>query len=104
MAARQFSADRDTLATRHEFWRRENARIALVSSQLPHGLLAAIGHVHHVDLGHHPEQLAAEMGQVSGAGRGQVDLAGVGLGIVDELADGFGGEERIDQQDEGVAG
>src|ERR1700731_4446474 len=37
MAARQFSADRDSLATRHELWRTENARIALVSSQLPHG-------------------------------------------------------------------
>src|SRR4249919_2140334 len=37
MAAPQFSADRDTLATRHELWRKENAGIALVSSQLPHG-------------------------------------------------------------------
>ena len=56
-----------------------------------------------VDAGHHPEQLAAEMGQVSGPARGQVDLAGIGLGIGDELGNGLGRERRIDQQDEGIA-
>ena len=64
---------------------------------------AAIGHVHHVDAGHHPEQYAGEMGQVSGPARGQVDLAGIGLGIGDELGDGLGRKRRIDHQDESIA-
>ena len=63
---------------------------------------ASIGHVYHLDAGHHPEQLTRKMGQVSGSVRGQVDLAGVGLGMGDELGNGFGRERRIDQQDEGI--
>jgi hypothetical protein len=40
--------------------------------------------------GHHPEQLAAEMGQVSGPARNLVDLARIRLGMGDELGDGLG--------------
>ena len=61
MAARQFSADRDTMATPHELWRKENARIALVLANFHTVLLAAIGHVHHVGAGHHLEELARDM-------------------------------------------
>jgi hypothetical protein len=46
--------------------------------------------VHHFYAGHHPEQLAAEMGQVSGPARNLVDLARIRLGMGDELGDGLG--------------
>jgi hypothetical protein len=63
---------------------------------------APIGYVHHFYAGHHPEQLAAEMGQVSGPARNLVDLARIRLGMGDELGDGLGRDRRIDEQDEGV--
>ena len=56
----------------------------------------------HLDAGHHPEQLAAEMAQVSGPARTQVYLTGIGFGIGDELGDGLGCERRIGQQDERI--
>ena len=51
---------------------------------------AAIGHVHHVDAGHHLEQLAGDMDAAAVAGRRHVDLARIGLGIGDELGNGLG--------------
>ena len=53
---------------------------------------APIGHMDHFDPGHHPEQLAAEMAQVSSPARTQVYPAGIGFGIGDELGDCFGRE------------
>ena len=46
---------------------------------------AAIGHVQHLDAGHALEQLAGEMDRGAVAGRGEGDLARVGLGVGDEL-------------------
>ena len=62
-----------------------------------------IRNVHNFDAGHHSEQLAGKVGQVSSAVRSYVDLAGIGLCVGDELSDGFSGERRIDQQDEEIA-
>jgi hypothetical protein len=45
---------------------------------------AAIGHVHHIDAGHHFEQLAGHMWRAPGAGRRHMILRG-SLGIGDEL-------------------
>jgi len=42
------------------------------------------------------------MRQVSSSARGQVDLAGIGLGVGDELGDRLGRERRVRQQDEGI--
>src|SRR5262245_20122845 len=41
--------------------------------------------MYHVDPGHHLEQLTSRMGRGSIAGRRHVDLAGIGLGVGDEL-------------------
>ena len=46
---------------------------------------AAIGDVRHVDVGHHLEQLAGQMGRISGAGRRHADLARIGLGVGNEF-------------------
>ena len=54
------------------------------------GAAAAIGHVNHVDAGHHLEQLARHVRWRAGAGRGHADLARIGLGVGDELGDRFG--------------
>ena len=54
------------------------------------GRAAAIGHVNHVDAGHHLEQLAGHMGRGPDAGRRHVDLARIGLGIGDELGNRLG--------------
>ena len=40
---------------------------------------ASIGHVHRLDAGHHPEQFAGEMAQVSGAARARLILPGLAL-------------------------
>jgi hypothetical protein len=47
--------------------------------------LAAIRHVRHADARHHIEQLAADMAGRADAAGAHMDLAGIGLGIVDEL-------------------
>src|SRR5215813_1189013 len=47
--------------------------------------IAAIGHVHEVDAGHHLEQFTGNMVSGTNAGRRHVDPAGIGLGIDDEL-------------------
>jgi len=52
---------------------------------------AAIGHVHQVDAGHHPEQLAGYMASTPNAGGSHVDLAGIGLGESNEFRNGLDG-------------
>jgi hypothetical protein len=42
---------------------------------------AAIRHMHHVDSGHHLEQLARNVVANAGAGRRHVEFTGIGLGI-----------------------
>jgi hypothetical protein len=42
------------------------------------------------------------MAQISGPARSEINLAGIGLRIGDELGDGCGRERRIDHQDEGI--
>src|SRR5262245_35466068 len=44
-----------------------------------------IGHVGHIDAGHHLEQFAGHMGRCSGSSRRHVDLAWIGFGVSDEL-------------------
>src|SRR5215813_5292867 len=51
---------------------------------------AAIRHVHYVDARHHLEQFARQMRCGSGAAGGHVHLAGIRLGIRDELRNRFG--------------
>jgi hypothetical protein len=54
------------------------------------GRAAAIGHMQHVDAGHHFEEFARDMRQGSGAGRCHRYLAWVVLGISNELRKCFG--------------
>ena len=61
-----------------------------------------IGNMDHVDAGHHPEQFAAEMAQISGPARPHVDLARIRLGVSDELRDRLGRNDGLTQQDEGI--
>ena len=49
------------------------------------GRRAAIGHVRQLDAGHALEQFAGEVRRGADAGRGIGHLAGIGLGVVDEL-------------------
>ena len=58
--------------------------------------IAAIMHRDHVDAGHRLEQLAVEVRRASRTGRPHVDLAGIGLGIGDELGNGFRRKRGID--------
>jgi hypothetical protein len=51
---------------------------------------ATIRHVNQVDPGHHLEKLASNMAGSSDAGRSQIDLARVRLGIGSELGNCFG--------------
>ena len=51
---------------------------------------AAIGHVLDVGLGEDLEQFAGEMMRGAGAGRAVIQLAGIGLQIVDELLERLG--------------
>ena len=67
------------------------------------GRHAAIGHVLHVDAGHHLEQLARHMGPGSAASRGHVDLARISFGVGDELGNGLGRNRWIHHHDTGLA-
>ena len=64
----------------------------------------AIRHVNHVHAAHQLEELAGHMGRRPDASRGHVELARVGLGIVDELRNGIGRERCIDFHHVGYAG
>src|SRR5262245_53056795 len=84
---------------RHE--RRDEQDLHLSAEQVRYRRRsAAIRHVHHVDPRHHLEQLARHMGCGSVAGRCHVDLAGVRLGIGDELGNGLGRDRWMDHHDE----
>ena len=63
----------------------------------------AIGHVDDVDAGHELEQLGRDMGSGAVARRGEVELAGIGLGIGDELGNRFDRQRRIHLHDHGGA-
>ena len=67
------------------------------------GRSAAIRHMQHVEAGHHLEQFARHMRRGPDAGRRHVDLAGVGLGIGDELGSRPRRHRRVDLQDHGHA-
>src|SRR5262249_58261204 len=60
-------------------------------------------HMNHINASHHLEQLASYMGSGAVAGGGHVDLAGVGLGIGDELGDRLDRKRWIDLHDERFA-
>jgi len=66
-----------------------------------HGRAAAIGDVDHVDPGHHLEQLARQVRRCSGPERGHGDLARTGLGIGDQLRNGFRRDRRIGHKHHG---
>ena len=58
--------------------------------------------MHHVDAGHLLEQLAGEMRGGADAERSHGDLAGIGLSVVNQLGNRFGGEHRMCNQDHGI--
>ena len=57
--------------------------------------------MHHLDPGHHLEQLAREMGRSSDPGRCRGELAGIGLGISDELGNRLGRDRWVHHHDVG---
>ena len=59
--------------------------------------------MHHVDAGHHLEQLANHVRAAPIAGRGHVDLARTGLGVGDEFGNRVGRHRWMHQQDVGLA-
>src|SRR5262249_13029042 len=59
------------------------------------GPFTAVGHMDHVDAGHHVEQLAGYMGPCSDSPRPHVDPARVALGVGDELGNGAGRNRRV---------
>ena len=59
--------------------------------------------MHHVDPGHVLEQLARHVRRGADAGRGHVDLAGIGLGVGDELWKRVHRKRRIDDHHVGIA-
>ena len=59
--------------------------------------------MHHVDAGHHLEQLADNMASTPNAARRHIDLARICLRIGDELWNSFGRHRRMHHHDVGVA-
>src|SRR5262249_20349586 len=58
-----------------------------------------IGHMNHVDPGHHVEQLAHQMCAASDTDRRHVELARIGLAIGDELGNRLSWDRRIYRDD-----
>src|SRR5262249_41669588 len=56
---------------------------------------SAVRYMHHVDTGHRLEQLAGHMGGGSNTTRRDIELAGIGLGISDELRNCFCWHQEI---------
>ena len=63
---------------------------------------ATIRHVNHLGAGHHLEQLAGQMTEVSAAARAHVDLAGIGLRMGDEFGNRSDRQRRIDHHRKGI--
>ena len=59
--------------------------------------------MHHVDAGHHLEQLAGQVGSGAVAGGRHVDPAWISLGIGNELGNGPGGKRWVHYDDIGLA-
>ena len=59
--------------------------------------------MHEVGAGHQLEQLAGEVARAANPGRSHVDLAGIALGVGNELGNGLGGNRRMNRQDTGQA-
>src|SRR5262249_62419737 len=70
-----------------------------LSAQQIGNVTAAIWNVDQVDAGHHLEPFTEERGHGPAAGRSHVDLAGIGLGVGDELRDRLGWNGWIDNHD-----
>ena len=64
---------------------------------------APVGHVLHVDAGQHLEQFARHVDRGSVAGRRHVELAGIGLGVGDQLGNGLDRQRGMHQHDVGEA-
>src|SRR6516164_8544714 len=62
-----------------------------------------IGHVNHVDAGHHLEQLAGQMGRCPGSSRRIIDFARASLGIGDELGNRLSRDRWIYRHDKWCA-
>src|SRR6516164_9030116 len=67
------------------------------------GPATTIGHVNHVDPGHHLEQLAGNMGPGADASRCHADLARTGFSVGDEFGNGLGRYRRIHHDHTGKA-
>ncbi len=61
--------------------------------------VAAIGHMQHVDAGHHLEQFAGQMRRRADAAGRHIDFARMRLGIGDEFGNAMHRQRRIDHQD-----
>jgi hypothetical protein len=59
--------------------------------------------MHHVDAGHHLEQLARNVVASAGAGRRHVEFTGIGLGIGDEFGNRLGRNRRVHHHDVGIS-
>jgi len=59
--------------------------------------------VHHVDIGHRLKQFAKHMVRTTSSGRSHVDLAGIGLGVGNEIRNAFGWKRWIRQHQIGHA-
>ncbi len=62
------------------------------------GVHVAIGHVHDIDAGDLVEELAGQMRHRADAGRGAVELARIGLGVIDQFLDRMHRHVGIDHQ------
>ena len=65
------------------------------------GRPAAIGHVKHVDTGHHLKKLADHVERASVAARRKTEPAGIGLCVGDKFRNGLGRNRRMDLHDVG---
>ena len=59
---------------------------------------AFVGNMHQRDAGRAGEIFAGDVAGGAGAGRAEIDLAGIGLRIGDQLGNGFGGKRRMHHQ------
>ena len=64
--------------------------------------IAAIGHMQHVDAGHHLEQLAGKMRRRADAAGRHIDLARMRLGIGDQLRHAVHRQRRIDLENKRI--